>query len=65
MRKGRWQRGSGLTGWRSTRWACSIGLVLRAAEARAPGADEVQIAVEAAGLNFLDVLLAMGVMAAQ
>ncbi|WP_437873438.1 SDR family NAD(P)-dependent oxidoreductase [Sorangium sp. So ce363] len=37
-------------------------LTLRAAERRAPGPGEVEIAVEAAGLNFLDVLLAMGVM---
>src|SRR5262249_1295322 len=35
---------------------------LRATERRAPGPGEVQIAVEAAGLNFLDVLLALGVM---
>jgi NADPH:quinone reductase-like Zn-dependent oxidoreductase/aryl carrier-like protein len=37
-------------------------LVLRAVERRAPGPGEVEIAVEAAGLNFLDVLLALGVM---
>nr|WP_233261551.1 type I polyketide synthase [Vitiosangium sp. GDMCC 1.1324] len=37
-------------------------LALRVAERRAPGRGEVQIAVEAAGLNFLDVLLALGVM---
>jgi acyl transferase domain-containing protein/acyl carrier protein len=37
-------------------------LVLRTQERRAPGPGEVEIAVEAAGLNFLDVLLAMGVM---
>jgi NADPH:quinone reductase-like Zn-dependent oxidoreductase/acyl carrier protein len=37
-------------------------LVLRATERRSPGPGEVEIAVEAAGLNFLDVLLALGVM---
>ncbi|NMO16396.1 type I polyketide synthase [Pyxidicoccus fallax] len=37
-------------------------LVLRATERRPPGPGEVEIAVETAGLNFLDVLLAMGVM---
>ena len=37
-------------------------LVLRATEPHPPGRGEVQIAVEAAGLNFHDVLLAMGVM---
>jgi acyl transferase domain-containing protein/NADPH:quinone reductase-like Zn-dependent oxidoreductase/NAD(P)-dependent dehydrogenase (short-subunit alcohol dehydrogenase family)/acyl carrier protein len=35
-------------------------LVLRATERRAPGAGEVEIAIEAAGLNFHDVLLALG-----
>nr|WRX36515.1 hypothetical protein [Cystobacterineae bacterium] len=37
-------------------------LVLRGTERRPPGPGEVEIAVETAGLNFLDVLLAMGVM---
>jgi NADPH:quinone reductase-like Zn-dependent oxidoreductase/acyl carrier protein len=37
-------------------------LALRPFAANPPGPGEVQIAVEAAGLNFLDVLLAMGVM---
>jgi NADPH:quinone reductase-like Zn-dependent oxidoreductase/acyl carrier protein len=37
-------------------------LVLRAMERRVPDPGEVQIAVEAAGLNFLDVLLALGLM---
>ena len=37
-------------------------LALRERERRPPAAGEVEIAVEAAGLNFLDVLLAMGVM---
>src|SRR5262249_55510480 len=37
-------------------------LVLRVDERHSPGPDEVEIAVEAAGVNFLDVLLAMGVM---
>nr|WP_246357067.1 non-ribosomal peptide synthetase/type I polyketide synthase [Pyxidicoccus fallax] len=36
-------------------------LVLRATERRPPGPGEVEIAVEAAGLGFLDVLLATGV----
>jgi acyl transferase domain-containing protein/NAD(P)-dependent dehydrogenase (short-subunit alcohol dehydrogenase family)/acyl carrier protein len=36
-------------------------LVLRATDRRSPEADEVEIAVFAAGLNFLDVLRAMGV----
>jgi epothilone polyketide synthase D len=36
-------------------------LVLRATERRAPGPGEVQIAVEAAGLNFLDAMKAMGI----
>ena len=36
-------------------------LVLRATERRAPGPGEVEIAVEAAGLNFLDVMKAMGI----
>jgi epothilone polyketide synthase D len=35
-------------------------LVLRAAARRAPGPGEVGIAVEAAGLNFVDVMQAMG-----
>ncbi|MCC7360098.1 MAG: alpha/beta fold hydrolase, partial [Anaerolineales bacterium] len=35
------------------------GLALRAIERRAPGPGEVEIAVEAAGLNFLDVLSAL------
>jgi phthiocerol/phenolphthiocerol synthesis type-I polyketide synthase C len=35
-------------------------LTLRAAPRRAPGAGEVEIEVQAAGLNFLDVLSAMG-----
>jgi epothilone polyketide synthase D len=35
-------------------------LVLRAAERRPPGPGEVEIAVSAAGLNFRDVLMAMG-----
>ena len=37
-------------------------LSLRVAERRPPSPGEVEIAVEAAGLNFLDVLLALGVM---
>jgi len=37
-------------------------LRLRALTRRPPGPGEVEIAVEAAGLNFLDVLLALGVM---
>ncbi|NMO18054.1 SDR family NAD(P)-dependent oxidoreductase [Pyxidicoccus fallax] len=37
-------------------------LLLRVTERRPPGPGEVEIAVEAAGLNFLDVLLALGVM---
>nr|WRX36518.1 hypothetical protein [Cystobacterineae bacterium] len=37
-------------------------LVLRSMARRAPGPGEVELAVEAAGLNFLDVLLALGVM---
>jgi NADPH:quinone reductase-like Zn-dependent oxidoreductase/NAD(P)-dependent dehydrogenase (short-subunit alcohol dehydrogenase family)/acyl carrier protein len=42
--------------------AGSLGsLELRTVPADAPGADEVEIAVEAAGLNFLDVLRAMGI----
>ncbi len=36
------------------------GLKLRAVERRAPGPGEVEIEVHAAGLNFLDVLAAMG-----
>jgi polyketide synthase 12/epothilone polyketide synthase D len=36
-------------------------LVLRSTERRAPGPGEVEIAVEAAGLNFLDVMKAMGI----
>ncbi|MCC7360974.1 MAG: SDR family NAD(P)-dependent oxidoreductase, partial [Anaerolineales bacterium] len=36
------------------------GLTLRAMPRRAPGPGEVEIAVEAAGLNFLDVLGALG-----
>nr|AAF62883.1 epoD [Sorangium cellulosum] len=36
-------------------------LVLRATERRPPGPGEVEIAVEAAGLNFLDVMRAMGI----
>ncbi len=36
-------------------------LTLRAIERRMPGRGEVEIEVEAAGMNFLDVLLAMGV----
>jgi epothilone polyketide synthase D len=36
-------------------------LVLRAVEPRLPQPGEVQIAVEAAGLNFIDVMKAMGV----
>src|SRR5262249_53928921 len=36
-------------------------LILRAAQRRAPGPGEVEIRVHAAGLNFLDVLAAMGV----
>jgi acyl transferase domain-containing protein/NADPH:quinone reductase-like Zn-dependent oxidoreductase/acyl carrier protein len=35
-------------------------LVLRAASRRPPAAGEIEIAVQAAGLNFLDVLSAMG-----
>ncbi|MCC7362010.1 MAG: polyketide synthase dehydratase domain-containing protein, partial [Anaerolineales bacterium] len=35
-------------------------LTLRAAERLTPGPGQVEIAVEAAGLNFLDVLLALG-----
>jgi NADPH:quinone reductase-like Zn-dependent oxidoreductase/acyl carrier protein len=35
-------------------------LVLRATERRAPAAGEVEIAVQAAGLNFADVMQAMG-----
>ncbi len=37
-------------------------LMLRAMERRVPGHGEVEIAVEATGLNFLDILLALGVM---
>ena len=37
-------------------------LVLRPGSRREPGPGEVEIAVEATGLNFLDVLLALGVM---
>jgi NADPH:quinone reductase-like Zn-dependent oxidoreductase/acyl carrier protein len=37
-------------------------LVLRPMERRAPGAGEVEIEVEAAGLNFLDVMDALGVL---
>ena len=37
-------------------------LMLRSTERRAPSPGEVEIAVETAGLNFLDVLLALGVM---
>ncbi|MDC0749535.1 type I polyketide synthase [Polyangium mundeleinium] len=37
-------------------------LALRPMARRAPGPGEVEIEVEAAGLNFLDVLLALGVM---
>ncbi|MCX4246642.1 type I polyketide synthase [Paraliomyxa miuraensis] len=37
-------------------------LALRPASRRDPGPEEVEIAVEATGLNFLDVLLALGVM---
>jgi acyl transferase domain-containing protein/aryl carrier-like protein len=36
-------------------------LVLRVAERRAPGPGEVEIAVEAAGLNFIDVMKAMAI----
>ena len=36
-------------------------LVLRATERRPPGPDEVEIAVDAAGLNFIDVMMAMGI----
>jgi acyl transferase domain-containing protein/acyl carrier protein len=36
-------------------------LVLRVAERRPPGAGEVEIEVEAAGLNFIDVMKAMGI----
>ncbi len=36
-------------------------LVLRAMERRAPGPGEVEIAVDAAGLNFIDVMKAMGI----
>ncbi|HEU5072662.1 MAG TPA: acyltransferase domain-containing protein, partial [Polyangiaceae bacterium] len=36
------------------------GLALRAVERRPPKADEVEIEVQAAGLNFIDVLLALG-----
>src|SRR5439155_13649037 len=35
--------------------------VLRSADRRAPGRGEVEIEVVAAGLNFIDVMLAMGV----
>ncbi|WXB20298.1 SDR family NAD(P)-dependent oxidoreductase [Pendulispora albinea] len=35
-------------------------LVLRQAKRRAPGPGEIEVAVEAAGLNFLDVLSALG-----
>jgi acyl transferase domain-containing protein/acyl carrier protein len=38
-------------------------LTLRETERRAPGPGEVEIAVKAAGLNFLDVLVALGVIA--
>jgi acyl transferase domain-containing protein len=37
-------------------------LVLREMQRRAPGPGEVEIAVEVAGLNFLDVLLSLGVL---
>jgi len=37
-------------------------LTLRPMQRRSPGPGQVEIAVEAAGLNFLDVLLALGVM---
>jgi NADPH:quinone reductase-like Zn-dependent oxidoreductase/acyl carrier protein len=37
------------------------GIVLQAMPRRSPGPGEVEIAVQAAGLNFLDVLIAMGV----
>src|ERR1019366_5074034 len=37
-------------------------LVLRGSKRRPPAPGEVEIAVEAAGINFLDVLLALGVM---
>ena len=37
------------------------GLLLRAGDRRAPGPGEVEIAVEAAGLNFIDVMKAMGI----
>jgi acyl transferase domain-containing protein len=40
------------------------GLVLRVAERRSPGPGEVEIAVEATSLNFVAVLLALGVMPA-
>lgn len=36
-------------------------LLLRAAPRRAPGPDEIEIQVRAAGLNFLDVMKALGV----
>lgn len=37
------------------------GMTLRAAPRQAPGRDEVEVEVAAAGLNFLDVVLALGI----